>query len=90
MNLTTEHLAELLIGIARAQHAVIDAVERANPGFRNTHAVPLLNISANMRTGEARMVDLPSRVLLRMQGRVAFDTAAITAELNRLTGRAKS
>jgi hypothetical protein len=90
MNLTTDHLADLLIGIARAQNAVIDAVERANPGWRNNHAVPLLSIAANMRTGDARMIDLPSRVLLRMQGRVAFGAEAIKADLERLMGGAKS
>ncbi len=45
MNLTTAHLADILIGIARAQNAVIDAMERASPGFRNTHAVPLITLA---------------------------------------------
>jgi hypothetical protein len=84
MNLTTTHLADILIGIARAQNAVIDAMERANPGFRNNHAVPLLTISSNMRAGDPRMIDLPSRVLLRLQGRVALDNAAVKADLDRL------
>ena len=33
MNLTTEHLADILIGIARSQNALIDALERISPGF---------------------------------------------------------
>jgi hypothetical protein len=73
-----------LIGIARAQNAVIDAVERANPGWRNNHAVPLLSIAANMRTGDPRVIDLPSRVLLRLKGRVALDAAAVKTDLERL------
>ena len=84
MNLTTAHLADILIGIARAQNAVVDAMERANPGFRNNHAVPFLTISANLRAGDPRMIDLPSRVLLRLQGRVALDAAAVKANLERL------
>lgn len=84
MEISSEYLADLLIGIARAQNAVIDAMERANPGFRNTHAVPILQLAANMRIGDPRMIDLPSRVLLRLQGRVALDNAAVKADLERL------
>ena len=84
MEISSEYLADLLIGIAKAQTAIIDAVERANPGFRNTHAVPLLQVAANMRAGDPRLIDLPSRVLLRMQGRVALDNAAVVADLERL------
>ncbi len=73
MNLTTDHLADLLIGIARAQNAVIDAMERASPGFRNTHAVPLITLAANMRAGDPRLIDLSSRILMRLQGRVALE-----------------
>jgi len=84
MNLTTEHLADILIGVARAQNAVIDALERISPGFHNTHAVPLLNIAANTRVAEPRMIDFPARILLRLQGRVALDNAAVKADLERL------
>jgi len=84
MNLTTDHLADILIGIARAQNAIIEAVDRANPGFRNTHALPILNVAANMRAGDPRMIDLSARILLRLQGRVALDAAAVKADLERL------
>lgn len=84
MEISSEYLADLLIGIAKAQTAVIDAMERANPGFRNTHAVPILQVAANMRAGDPRLIDLPSRVLLRMQGRVALDNTAVVADLERL------
>ena len=84
MNLTTEHLADILIGVARAQNAVIDAMERASPGFRNTHAVPLITLAANMRAGDPRLIDLSSRILMRLQGRVALDNAAVKADLERL------
>ena len=74
-------LAELLMGIARAQNAVIDAIERAEPGFRNNHAVPILTIAANVRAAVPRIQDLPSRILLRMQGRAPFDLAQIQQDL---------
>ena len=84
MNLTTEHLADILIGIARAQNAVIEAMERASPGFRNTHALPLITLAANMRAGDPRMIDLSARILMRLQGRVALDATAVKADLERL------
>jgi len=89
VNITSEYLADLLIGIARAQNAIVEAVERAEPGFRNTHLVPLLNVAANMRAGDPRMIDLPSRILLRLQGRVALDNAQVKADIERLATEAK-
>jgi hypothetical protein len=76
MDISPEFLTDLLIGVARAQNAVIDAIDRANPGFRSTHAVPILNVAANTRVGDPRTIDLPSRILLRLQGRVAIDPVA--------------
>ena len=74
-------LAELLMGIAKAQAAVIDAIERAQPGFRNNHVVPMLTTAANVRAAVPRIQDLPARILLRMQGRAAFDVAQIQQDL---------
>src|SRR6267378_7486838 len=90
MNLTTEHLADILIGVARAQNAVIDAMERASPGFRNTHALPLITLAANMRAGDPRMIDLSARILMRLQGRVALDAGAVKADLERLMSGKKT
>jgi len=84
MEISTEYLAELLIGIARAQNALIDAIDRDSPGFRSTHAIPILSVAANTRTPDPRLIDLPSRVLLRMQGRVAIETSLVVADLERL------
>ena len=74
-------LAELLIGIAKAQAAMIDAMERAQPGFRNNHAVPILTTAANVRAATPRIQDLPSRILLRMQGRTPFDVEQVRQDL---------
>jgi len=84
MNISAAQLAELLAGIAKAQNAIIDAVERANGGWRNTHMSPMLNVAANMRSAEPRLIDLPSRILMRYQGRPAVDMALIAAELDHL------
>ncbi len=74
-------LAELLMGIAKAQNAIIDAMERANPGFKNVHCVPVLTTAANVRAATPRIQDLPARILLRMQGRQPFDVAQIQQDL---------
>ncbi|MDB5803326.1 MAG: hypothetical protein JWN73_648 [Betaproteobacteria bacterium] len=79
-----QQLAELLAGIAKAQNAVLDAVDRAQPGFKATHLTSVLNVAANIRTPDPRLIDLPSRILMRYQGRAAIDTAAIVADLDRL------
>lgn len=69
------------MGIAKAQTAVIDAIERAEPGFKSNHAIPMLTTAANVRAAVPRIQDLPARILLRMQGRVAFDVAQIQQDL---------
>ena len=84
MSITNEQLAELLSGIARAQQAIVDAIERSDGGWRNTHLIPVLNVAANVRQADPRLIDLPSRILLRYQGRVAVDNVSIVADLERL------
>jgi len=74
-------LAELLMGIAKAQSAMLDAIDRAQPGFKSNHAVPILTTAANVRAAVPRIQDLPARILLRMQGRAAFDIAQIQQDL---------
>jgi len=82
--MNNDQLAELLAGIAKSQNAILDAVDRAMPGFKATHLAPVLNVAANMRTADPRLVDLPSRVLLRYQGRAAVDLDQIKVDLDRL------
>ena len=84
--MNNDQLAELLSGIAKAQNAVLDAVDRANPGFKATHVAAVLNVAANVRSAEPRLVDLPSRILMRYQGRAAVDVEQIKADLDRLIG----
>jgi hypothetical protein len=86
MNLSTEQLAELLAGIARAQQAVVDAIDKAQPGFRGTYLLPSLNVAANLRIPDVRLLDLPSRILLRSQGRLAMDQPTIERALAEALG----
>ena len=80
-----QQLAELLSGIAKANNAILDTFQRAHPGFKSTHLAPVLDVAANLRSAELRLLDLPARILLRYQGRAAIDTAVIRADLDRLT-----
>ncbi len=88
MNFTVEQLAELLAGIVRSQQAIIDAVESESGGWRNTHLIPKLNTAANMRLANARLLDIPSRVLLRSQSRVPMDVETIARDLKAALGAA--
>jgi hypothetical protein len=83
--LSAQHLAELLIGIARAQAAIVQAVENEMAGFRSGRAVPALQNAAHLRDHpEPTLVDLPVRILLASLGRAGPDTAAIVKDLERL------
>ncbi len=81
MSISTEQLAELLAGIARSQQAIIDAIESETGGWRSTHLLPKLNTAANMRIANVRLIDLPSRILLRSQSRVPMDADTIARDL---------
>ncbi|MGH8702994.1 MAG: hypothetical protein ACREVR_17705 [Burkholderiales bacterium] len=85
-NVTTQQLAELLIGIARSQQAVIDAIESQRTGYKLTHLLPVLTTAAKIRnTGHvATLMDFPSRVLLAHQGRNAPDVAQVLRDLEAL------
>ncbi len=88
MSMSTEQMAELLAGIARSQQAIIDAIESESGGWRNTHLLPKLTTASNMRLAVPRILDVPSRVLLRSQGRVPMDVAQITRMLEEAMGGA--
>ncbi|TAK42199.1 MAG: hypothetical protein EPO27_17560 [Betaproteobacteria bacterium] len=85
LNLSAQQLAELLIGIARAQAAVIHGVDNANPGIKTQNIVPALQNAAHLRDHpEPTLTDLPVRILLTSQGRVPPDPATVARELERL------
>lgn len=85
LNISAQQLAELLIGIARAQAAVIHGVDNAMAGTKTQHIVPALQNAAHLRDHpEPTLIDLPVRILLTSQGRVPPDPAVIAGELERL------
>jgi hypothetical protein len=82
---STQQLAELLIGIARAQTALIHGLESAMAGVKTQHILPQLQNLAHLRDHpEPTLIDLPVRILLTSQGRVPPDPAAVVRDLERL------
>jgi len=83
--LSAQHLAELLMGIARAQAAMVQAMETESAGFRSARAQPALQNVAHLRDHpEPTLVDLPVRILLATLGRGGPDATAIVRDLERL------
>jgi hypothetical protein len=91
MTITTQQLAELLIGVARSQQAIIDAIESMKAGFKSTHLAPALDSVAKIRsTGRAlTLQDYPARVLVQCQGRAGPNLEQIVKDLeDLLSGKA--
>ena len=85
-NITTQQLAELVIGIARAQQAIIDALESQKAGFKGSHLAPALDNSAKSRvtTRPLTLQEFPSRVLLQCMGRAGPNLDQLTRDLEGL------
>jgi len=85
-NITTQQLAELIIGVARSQQAIIDAVESQKKGFKGSHLVPALDNAAKSRvtTRPLTLQELPSRVLLQCMGRAGPNIEQLTRDLDAL------
>ena len=81
--ITTQQLAELLIGVARSQQAVIDAIESAQAGFKAKHLSPALQAAAKLRSMDyvATLQDLPARVLSQCQGRTGPNLTQVVNDL---------
>jgi len=87
-NLTTHQLAELLLGVARAQQAIIDAIENSKAGFKSTHFRPMLETASRIRSNRAEtLADFPPRLLLHMLGRNAPAVDMVARELAALLAR---
>jgi hypothetical protein len=83
MNITTQQLAEILIGVARSQQAIIEAIESMKAGFKGTYLAPALESVAKIRsTGRPlALQDFPARVLLQCQGRAGPNVEQIVRDL---------
>ena len=85
MEISAQQLAELLIGIARAQNTIIQGLESAMAGTKTQHILPTLQNAAHLRDHpEPTLVDLPVRILLTTQGRLPPDPASVARDLERL------
>lgn len=89
LQISSQQLAELLSGIARAQAAVVNGLESGMPGTRSNHVVPAIQNAAHLRDHpQATLTDLPVRLLLAYMGRVGPDVAVVAKDLERLLGGA--
>ncbi|MEA3194464.1 MAG: hypothetical protein QOD26_2797 [Betaproteobacteria bacterium] len=87
MQISAPQLAELLLGIARAQAGIIQGLENEMAGVRSGRIIPALQNVAHLRDHpNPTLTDLPVRVLLGTLGRAVPDTASIIRELERLFG----
>jgi len=87
--LNSRQVAELLVGIARSQQAIVDAVESMRAGFRSTHLSPSLMNVARVRDTHRplQLGDLPARVLLQCMGRNGPDVDQVTRDIEELVAR---
>ena len=91
LNISAQQLAEILIGVARAQAAVVNGLENELAGVRSGRVVPAVQNVAHLRDHpEPTLVDLPVRILLASMGRVGPDPANVARDLERLIGGAAS
>ncbi|HEY5897427.1 MAG TPA: hypothetical protein VIV54_07680 [Burkholderiales bacterium] len=89
MDISAQQLAELLLGIARAQAAIIQGLENEMAGVRSGRIVPALQNVAHLRDHpQPTLTDLPVRVLLGTLGRQVPDAAGVIKDLERLLGGA--
>ena len=87
MEISAQQLAELLLGIARAQAAMIQGLENELAGVRSGRIIPALQNVAHLRDHpNPTLTDLPVRVLLGTLGRQVPDAAAVVRDLERLLG----
>ncbi|RPI47631.1 MAG: hypothetical protein EHM59_03675 [Betaproteobacteria bacterium] len=88
-NISNHQIAELLVGIARAQQAIVEAIESMKPGFRSTHLSPALMNAARVRDTHRplQLSDLPARVLLQCMGRNGADVDRVARDLEEILAR---
>ena len=87
-NITTQQLAELIVGVARAQQAIVDGVESLKAGFKSGHLGPALDYAAKSRvtTRPLTLQEFPARVLMQCMGRAGPNIEQLTRDLEALLG----
>ncbi len=83
--ITTQQIAQLMIGVARSQLALADSIENFKAGFKFTHVRPTLETASRIRSNHAEtLADFPARLLLQMLGRNPPDLERVAHELEAL------
>jgi hypothetical protein len=83
--ITTQQLAQLLLGIARAQNAIVEALENSKAGFKASHFRPAVEAASRIRANRPdTLTDYPSRLLLQMIGRTGPDLDIVLRDLEKL------
>jgi len=85
-NITTQQLAELIIGVARTQQALVEAMESQKAGFKGSHFAPALDNAAKTRVTNRPLTlqEFPSRALLQCMGRAGPNVDQLARDLEAL------
>jgi len=85
-DVTTAQLAQLLVGIARAQQAIIEAVDGQRAGFKMNYSDAAIERAAKLRNTQhtVTLEDFPARVLMQTQRRGGPDIEQLTKDLTAL------
>ena len=87
MEISAQQLAELLVGIARAQAGLVQGLENEMAGVRSGRVIPAVQNVAHLRDHpQPTLTDLPVRLFLASMGRVGPDPAVVAKDLERLRG----
>jgi hypothetical protein len=88
MQISAQQLAELLLGIARAQAAIVQGLENEFARVKGSRVIPALQNVAHLRDHpEPTLTDLPVRALLGTLGRAVPDAEGLVRDLERLLGQ---
>lgn len=85
-NITTQQLAELIIGVARTQQAIVDAMESQKAGFKGSHFASALDNAAKIRVTNRPLTlqEFPARALLQCMGRAGPNVDQLARDLEAL------
>ena len=85
-NITTQQLAELIIGVARTQQAIVEAMESQKAGFKGSHFASALDNAARIRVTNRPLTlqEFPARALLQCMGRAGPNVDQLARDLEAL------
>lgn len=85
-NITTQQLAELIIGVARTQQAIVDAMESQKAGFKGSHFASALDNAARIRVTNRPLTlqEFPARALMQCMGRAGPNVEQLARDLEAL------